>query len=166
MLVKTSIHDNIIHRSRSIDILDDDDEPEVVIHLTASNPQAIKKYVKFDITRREYFQVNVGLQAAGFIDHLDIKSTIVHKDSPEVNIGIIPKEGNIDEHYRAKNRFFTMRKSNRRKLNLKEFQLTNFFLWKEEPSPRVAWEEALKLKLRDPQEEFSLAQLTSIYVEF
>ena len=106
---------NSFQRSRSIDISDDEDEPEVVIHLTATNPQAIRKYVKFDITRREYFQVNVGLQAAGFIDHLDIKSTIVHKDSPEVSIGIIPKQRKIDKHYRAKNSFFTMRKSNRRK---------------------------------------------------
>ena len=75
---------NSFQRSRSIDISDDEDEPEVVIHLTATNPQAIRKYVKFDITRREYFLVNVGLQAAGFIDHLDIKSTIVHQESAEV----------------------------------------------------------------------------------
>ena len=64
---------------------DDEDEPEVVIHLTAKNPQAVRKYVQYDTVRREFFIITAGLQAGGFIDHLNIKSTIVLKDSPEVS---------------------------------------------------------------------------------
>ena len=51
--------------------------------MTAKNPQAIKKYVKFDTVRREFYTIITGLQAGGFIDHLNIKSTIVLKESPE-----------------------------------------------------------------------------------
>ena len=76
----------ITFRSRSTELSDEEDDPEVVIHLTAKNPQAVQQYVKFDGITREFYKVRVGHQAGGFIDHLNIKSTIVNIDSPEVMV--------------------------------------------------------------------------------
>ena len=73
-------------KSTELSLDDEEDEPEVVIHLTAKNPQAVQKYVRFDPARMEFYQIRVGNQASGFIDHLDIKSTIVKIESPEVRL--------------------------------------------------------------------------------
>ena len=44
-----------------------------------------RKCVRYDEIEREFYCQNLGLRKACFIDHLEITSTIVKKDSEEVN---------------------------------------------------------------------------------
>ena len=89
-----------ISRQHSREDEEDEDEPEVVIHLDSFNPQAarndvfkmeyflsihvFRKCVRYDEMEREFFCQNLGLRKACFIDHLEIPSIIVKKDSEEV----------------------------------------------------------------------------------
>mgnify|MGYP007022844791 CR=1 FL=1 len=92
-------------KERSFDVVDDEEEPEVVIRLTALNPQTSRHIVRYKVGDKlsylnlaktlhcrfnaitgKYHNVKVGLRAAGMIDHLDIRSTIVHIDSKEVSV--------------------------------------------------------------------------------
>ena len=41
---------------------------------------------RFNAITGKYQNVKIGLRAAGMIDHLDIRSTIVHRDSKEVSV--------------------------------------------------------------------------------
>ena len=60
-------------------VLQDLDE-DVVITLTAKNPQAPQNIIRFDHTIGEYVTVKL---AESMIDHLEIESTSIHKDSDE-----------------------------------------------------------------------------------
>ena len=55
-------------------------DEDVVITLTARNPQAPQNIVRFDYTNGEY--VNIKMTET-MIDHLEIESTCLHKDSSE-----------------------------------------------------------------------------------
>ena len=43
-----------------------------------------RKCVRYDEIEREFYCENLGLRKACFIDHLEIKSTIIKRDSEEV----------------------------------------------------------------------------------
>ena len=55
-------------------------DEDVVITLTAKNPQAPQNIIRFDHTIGEYVTVKL---AESMIDHLEIESTSIHKDSDE-----------------------------------------------------------------------------------
>lgn len=55
-------------------------DEDVVITLTAKNPQAPKNIVRFDHTTGEYAEIKL---TETMIDHLEIESLCLHKDSPE-----------------------------------------------------------------------------------
>ncbi len=64
-----------------------------MITLTAKNPQAAKNVVRFDHTSGEYASVKLN---ETMIDHLDIESTCLHKESAEAKAQIDRSGG----HYR------------------------------------------------------------------
>lgn len=55
-------------------------DEDVVITLTAKNPQAPVNVVRFDHTTGEYLNIKL---VETMIDHLEIESTCLHKDSAE-----------------------------------------------------------------------------------
>ena len=55
-------------------------DEDVVITLTAKNPQMPQNIVRFDYTVGEYMNIKL---VETMIDHLEIESTCLHKDSPE-----------------------------------------------------------------------------------
>jgi hypothetical protein len=55
-------------------------DEDVVITLTAKNPQAPQNIVRFDHTTGEFVTIKL---AEAMIDHLEIESTSVHKESEE-----------------------------------------------------------------------------------
>ena len=59
---------------------EDEEEDEVIIHLTSKNPQVIGRFDKFDMKKGEYVKIHLG-KSMSMIDHLNIKSTILHRDS-------------------------------------------------------------------------------------
>lgn len=52
----------------------------MVITLTAKNPQAAQNIVRFDHTTGEFVTIKL---AEAMIDHLEIESISIHKDSDE-----------------------------------------------------------------------------------
>jgi hypothetical protein len=79
-------------------------DEDVVITLTAKNPQAAHSIVRFDYTSGEYVGVR---RIETMIDHLEIESTSLHKDSHEaqeqlqIDGGV--KEGDLKFDYLAIN---------------------------------------------------------------
>jgi hypothetical protein len=75
-------------------------DEDVVITLTAKNPQAAHSIVRFDYTSGEYVGVR---RIETMIDHLEIESTSLHKDSHEaqeqlqIDGGV--KEGDLNFDY-------------------------------------------------------------------
>ena len=57
-----------------------DQDDDVVITLVAKNPQAPKNKLKFDHNKGEYAEIKL---VERMIDHLNIDSTCIHKDSAE-----------------------------------------------------------------------------------
>ena len=73
-------------------------DEDVVISLTAKNPQAPQNIVRFDYTSGEYLSVKLN---EVMIDHLEIESACWHKDTPEGKAqlqrdGGVFKNGKID----------------------------------------------------------------------
>ena len=62
---------------------DDEDDEDVVISLCSKDPQACKGLVRFDYTKGEYVPVKL---TEWMIDHLEVESTVLHKDSEEGQI--------------------------------------------------------------------------------
>ncbi len=60
-------------------------DEDVVITLTAKNPQAPRNTVRFDYTTGEYVSVKLN---ETMIDHLEIESTCLHKESQEAKAQI------------------------------------------------------------------------------
>ncbi|TRY67482.1 hypothetical protein TCAL_05969 [Tigriopus californicus] len=69
-----------ISRGKLNGTYEEDADEDVVITLTAKNPQAPKNVVRFDYTSGEY--INIKLSET-MIDHLEIESTCFHRDSVE-----------------------------------------------------------------------------------
>ncbi len=85
--------------------LQDMDE-DVVIALTAKNPQAPQNVVRFDYTTGEYLSVKLN---ETMIDHMEIESSCWHKDSPEgkaqvAKDGGVVKNGDINTLIKIKPR--------------------------------------------------------------
>merc|ERR1712223_857453 len=59
---------------------DDDLDEDVVITLTAKNPQAPQNIIRFDHTTGEFVTIKL---AESMIDHLEIESTSILRDSEE-----------------------------------------------------------------------------------
>ena len=55
----------------------------MVITLTAKNPQAPKNVVRFDYTQGEYLEIKL---TETMIDHLELESLCLHKDSQEAKL--------------------------------------------------------------------------------
>lgn len=55
-------------------------DEEVVLKLSSRNPQVPVNVVRFDHSTGEYVQITLG---ESMIDHFEIQSTVVHKDSAE-----------------------------------------------------------------------------------
>ena len=72
----------------------------MVITLTAKNPQAPQNIIRFDHTVGEYVTVKL---AESMIDHLEIESTSIHKDSDEGQKQLM-NEGKKQD---GKNTFYT-----------------------------------------------------------
>ena len=62
---------------------DDEDDEDVVISLCSKDPQACKGLVRFDYTKGEYVPVKL---TEWMIDHLEVESTVLHKESEEGQI--------------------------------------------------------------------------------
>ena len=62
--------------------LQEDDE-DVVISLCSKDPQACKGVVRFDYTKGEYVPVKL---TEWMIDHLEVESAVLHKESEEAKI--------------------------------------------------------------------------------
>ena len=62
---------------------DDEDDEDVVISLCSKDPQACKGLVRFDYTKGEYVPVKL---TEWMIDHLEVESTVLHKESEEAQI--------------------------------------------------------------------------------
>lgn len=77
--LKNVYNDKIVKLKKKICVSQDLDE-DVVITLTAKNPQAPQNIIRFDHTIGEYVTVKL---AESMIDHLEIESTSIHKDSDE-----------------------------------------------------------------------------------
>ena len=60
-------------------------DEDVVITLTAKNPQAPQNVVRFDHTTGEFVTIKL---AESMIDHFEIDSTTIHKDSGEAQAQI------------------------------------------------------------------------------
>ena len=76
--------------------LQDLDE-DVVITLVAKNPQAPKTKIRFDHTAGEFISIKV---VESMIDHLEIESTCLHKDSDEAQKQMQIEDG-IKEGFKA-----------------------------------------------------------------
>ena len=55
-------------------------DEDIIITLISKDPQAPKNLVRFDGNKKEFVKIRL---VACMIDHLDIESTILHKDSEE-----------------------------------------------------------------------------------
>ena len=55
----------------------------MVISLTSKDPQACKGVVRFDYTKGEYVPVKL---TEWMIDHLEVESAVIHKESEEAQI--------------------------------------------------------------------------------
>ena len=60
-----------------------EDDEDVVISLCSKDPQACKGVVRFDYTKGEYVPVKL---TEWMIDHLEVESAVLHKDSEEAQI--------------------------------------------------------------------------------
>ena len=89
-------------------------DEDVVITLTAKNPQAPQNIIRFDHTVGEYVTVKL---AESMIDHLEIESTSIHKDSDEGQKQLM-NEGKKQD---GKNTFYT---------NIFNFTGASFLMWK------------------------------------
>ncbi len=74
-------------------------DEDVVITLTAKNPQAPRNIVRFDHTVGEYTSIKLN---ETMIDHLEIESTCLHKESPEAKVQIEAHGG----HFKNGESFF------------------------------------------------------------
>ena len=43
--------------SRSVELSDEEEDQDIVIHLTAANPQAVRECAKFDVIQGEFYKV-------------------------------------------------------------------------------------------------------------
>ena len=43
--------------SRSVELSDEEEDQDIVIHLTAANPQAVRESAKFDVIQGEFYKV-------------------------------------------------------------------------------------------------------------
>ena len=43
--------------SRSVELSDEEEDQDIVIHLTAANPQAVRESAKFDVLQGEFYKV-------------------------------------------------------------------------------------------------------------
>ena len=43
--------------SRSVELSDEDEDQDIVIHLTAANPQAVRECAMFDVIQGEFYKV-------------------------------------------------------------------------------------------------------------
>ena len=55
-------------------------DEDVIITLVAKNPKAPQNKIRFDHTKGEYVEIKL---VERMIDHLEIESTCIHKDSAE-----------------------------------------------------------------------------------
>ena len=55
-------------------------DEDVIITLVAKNPKAPQNKIRFDHTKGEYVEIKL---VERMIDHLEIESTMIHKDSAE-----------------------------------------------------------------------------------
>jgi dynein intermediate chain 1 len=55
-------------------------DEDIIITLIAKNPQVPKNLVRFDGNKKEFVSIHL---VECMIDHLDIESTVLHKDSEE-----------------------------------------------------------------------------------
>ena len=69
-------------------------DEDVVITLVAKNPQAPKNRVRFDHTKGEFVEMKL---VERMIDHLNIESTCIHKDSEEGKKQLQVEEGSKAE---------------------------------------------------------------------
>ena len=80
-------------------------DEDVVITLTAKNPQAPQNIIRFDHTIGEYVTVKL---AESMIDHLEIESTSIHKDSDEGQKQLMNEGKKQDGKRERKNTFLPL----------------------------------------------------------
>ena len=67
-----------------------------MISLCSKDPQACKGVVRFDYTKGEYVPVKL---TEWMIDHLEVESTVLHKESEEAQIQMQREGANKLGHY-------------------------------------------------------------------
>ena len=65
---------------------------EVVITLTAKNPQAPQNKIRYNITKNKFEKVRL---VETMIDHLEIESRIIHKDSEEAKQQLLASSSSL-----------------------------------------------------------------------
>merc|ERR1712106_451583 len=80
---QTMIRPTTLGKKKDDMSFDDDDDEDVVISLCSKDPQACKGVVRFDYTNGEFVPVRL---TEWMIDHLEIESTVLHKESEEAKI--------------------------------------------------------------------------------
>ena len=125
--------------------------------VSVSHNSQFRKCVLYDEIEREFYCEDLGFRKACFIDHLEIKSTIIKRDSEEVIqrscqlfLGL-----HLLNIWRAELNLPTMKRYGRRKRPRRAFQWASFSLWREELSPGTQWWGRWRSKLRDLQRRFS-----------